>query len=50
MDELLAWLLEGSSWVRYRALVDLAREPESSQVPSRWVTLLVERVRQRMKD
>ncbi|MCX6097341.1 MAG: hypothetical protein NTZ77_02485 [Caldiserica bacterium] len=30
MDTLLAWLLEGSSWVRYRALVDLAHEPESS--------------------
>ncbi|MCX6083680.1 MAG: hypothetical protein NT102_01775, partial [Caldiserica bacterium] len=29
MDELLVWLLEGPSWVRYRALVDLAREPES---------------------
>jgi len=30
MDELLAWLLEGPSWVRYRALVDLADQPESS--------------------
>jgi hypothetical protein len=30
MDELFAWLLEGPSWVRYRALVDLAHEPESS--------------------
>lgn len=30
MDTLLAWLLEGPSWVRYRALVDLAHEPESS--------------------
>ena len=30
MDTLLAWLLEGPSWVRYRALVDLAHGPESS--------------------
>ena len=30
MDALLAWLLEGPSWVRYRALVDLAHEPETS--------------------
>jgi len=30
MDELLAWLQEGPSWIRYRALVDLAHEPESS--------------------
>jgi hypothetical protein len=30
MDELLAWLAEGPPWVRYRALVDLAHEPESS--------------------
>ncbi len=30
MDELIGWLLEGPSWVRYRALVDLVREPESS--------------------
>jgi hypothetical protein len=30
MDALFAWLLEGPSWVRYRALADLAREPESS--------------------
>jgi len=30
MDELFAWLLEGPSWVRYRALVDLAHEPELS--------------------
>lgn len=30
MDALLAWLLEGPAWVRYRALVDLTHEPESS--------------------
>jgi hypothetical protein len=30
MDALLAWLLEGPLWARYRALVDLAHEPELS--------------------
>jgi hypothetical protein len=30
MDALLAWLLEGPAWIRYRALVGLAHEPESS--------------------
>ncbi len=29
MDTLLAWLLDGPAWIRYRALVDLAHEPES---------------------
>jgi hypothetical protein len=30
MDALLTWLLEGPLWIRYRALVDLAHQPESS--------------------
>ena len=30
MDAQFAWLLEGPSWLRYRAPVDLAHEPESS--------------------
>ncbi|MHB8070602.1 MAG: hypothetical protein ACYDHF_01420 [Candidatus Cryosericum sp.] len=30
MDVSLSWLLEGPAWLRYRALVDLAHEPESS--------------------
>ena len=30
MDAQLDWLLEGPAWVRYRALVDLAHEPETS--------------------
>ncbi|HWQ21329.1 MAG TPA: hypothetical protein VN478_01220 [Clostridia bacterium] len=30
MDVQLDWLLEGPAWVRYRALVDLAHEPETS--------------------
>jgi len=30
MSALPDWLLEGPAWVQYRALVDLAHEPESS--------------------
>lgn len=30
MDAQLHWLLEGPSWLRYRALVDLEHEPEAS--------------------
>jgi len=30
MADVLKWLLEGPAWVRYRALVDLAHEPETS--------------------
>jgi hypothetical protein len=30
LDALLDWLLEGPVWIQYRALVDLAHEPESS--------------------
>jgi hypothetical protein len=30
VDALLTWLLEGPAWIRYRALVDLAHQPESS--------------------
>lgn len=30
MADILDWLLEGPAWVRYRALLDLAHEPETS--------------------
>lgn len=30
MDNLIAWMLEGPAWLRYRALVDLAHMPDSS--------------------
>ena len=29
MDKIISWLLEGSSWVQYRARVDLLGQPEN---------------------